>query len=58
MGNSDFNPVFEGDSPFVAYDIFVAIFTMILNEVCPLRGLKGVERNSQKTMDYTGYSKF
>ena len=40
MGNADVTPVFEEDNPSVAYYNFVAIFTKILNETCPLRKLK------------------
>ena len=40
MDDADFTPVFEEDNPSVAYDIFVAIFTKILNDTCPLRRLK------------------
>ena len=40
MGDADFTPVFEEDNPSVADNIFVAMFTKILNETCPLRRLK------------------
>ena len=40
MDDADFTRVFEEDNPSVAYDIFVAIFTKILNDTCPLRRLK------------------
>ena len=40
MDDADFTPVFEEDNPLVAYDIFVAIFTKILNDTCHLRRLK------------------
>ena len=40
MGDLDFTPVFEEVNLLVVYDIFVAMFTKILNEECPLRRIK------------------
>ena len=40
MGDGDFTPVSEENNQSLAYDIFVAIFTKILNETLSLRKLK------------------